>query len=127
MQANELYKAGRLREAIEEQVLQVRAAPTDHARRLFLYELLVFAGDLDRARRQIEAIEYKDADLDAATAVYRKLLDAEQARRDLFARGVAPGFFGESPEHLRLRPPGRGRLGPRAGQRGRAGLHGPVE
>ncbi len=36
-------------------------------------------------------------------AVYRKLLDAEQARRDLFARGVAPGFFGEPPEHLRLR------------------------
>ena len=55
------------------------------------------------ARRQIEAVQYKDMDLDAAVAVYRKLLDAEQARRDLFARGVAPGFFGEPPEHLRLR------------------------
>ena len=27
----------------------------------------------------------------------------EQARRDLFTRGVAPGFFGEPSEHLRLR------------------------
>jgi type VI secretion system protein ImpE len=103
MQAGDLYKAGRLREAIEEQILAVKAAPTDQAKRLFLFELLVFAGDLERARRQIEAVEYKDAELDAATTVYRKLLDAEQARRDVFARSVAPGFFGEPPEHLRLR------------------------
>jgi type VI secretion system protein ImpE len=103
MQAGELYKAGRLREAIEDQILAVKAAPADQAKRLFLFELLVFAGDLERARRQIEAVEYKDADLDAATSVYRTLLDAEQARRDVFARGTAPGFFGETPEHLRLR------------------------
>jgi type VI secretion system protein ImpE len=103
MQAGELYKAGRLREAIDDQILAVKAAPADQSKRLFLFELLVFAGDLERARRQIEAVEYKDADLDAATSVYRTLLDAEQARRDVFARGVAPGFFGEPPEHLRLR------------------------
>ena len=103
MNASDLYKDGRLREAIEAQVQEVKASPTDHAKRLFLFELLFFAGDLERARRQIEAIEYKDPDLDAAAAVYRKLLDAEQARRDLFARGVAPGFFGEPSEHLRLR------------------------
>lgn len=102
-QADELYRAGRLREAIEDQVLAVKAAPIDHAKRLFLFELLLFAGDLDRARRQIDAVEFKDADLDAATSVYRKLLDAEQARRDVLARGTAPGFFGEPPEHLRLR------------------------
>ena len=103
MQAGELYKAGRLREAIEAQLQEVRAAPTDQAKRLFLFELLVFAGELDRARRQIDVVEYKDANLDAAVAVYRKLLDAEQARRDLFARSLAPGFFGDPPEHLRLR------------------------
>src|SRR5580693_6286717 len=103
MQAGELYKAGRLPEAIEEQILAVKAAPTDQAKRLFLFELLVFAGDLERARRQIETVEYKDAELDAATAVYRKLLDAEQARREVFTRGTLPGFFGEAPEHLRLR------------------------
>jgi len=103
MQAGELYKAGRLQEAIEAQLLEVRTAPTDPAKRLFLFELLAFSGDLERARRQIDQAEHHDADLDAATAVYRKLLDAEQARRDLFARGVAPGFFGEPAEHLRVR------------------------
>ena len=103
MNAGELYKAGRLGEAIEAQVQEVRASPLDHSKRLFLFELLVFSGDLDRARRQIDVIKYDDNDLERAVAGYRKLLDSEQARRDLFTRGVAPGFFGEPSEHLRLR------------------------
>ncbi len=103
MNASELYRAGRLGEAIEAQVQEVKAAALDPSRRLFLFELLAFAGDLKRARTQIEAISYRDVDLDAAVAVYGKLLEAEQARRDLFARGATPGFFGEPSEHLRLR------------------------
>jgi type VI secretion system protein ImpE len=103
MNASDLYKAGRLREAIDAQEQEVKASAIDPSRRLFLFELLLFAGDLEHARRQAEAIAYKDTGLDSALAVYRKLLDAEQARRDLFSRGVAPGFFGEPSEHLRLR------------------------
>jgi type VI secretion system protein ImpE len=103
MNASDLYKAGRLREAIEAQVREVKSSASDPSKRLFLFELLLFAGDLDRACRQAEAITYKDPDIDAAVAIYRKLVDAEQARRDLLARGVAPGFFGEPSEHLRLR------------------------
>jgi type VI secretion system protein ImpE len=99
----ELYKAGRLTEAIEAQLLEVKASPLDQSKRLFLFELAAFAGDLDRARRQIAAIKYDDNDLERALAGYRNLLDSEQARRDLFMRGVAPGFFGEPAEHLRLR------------------------
>jgi type VI secretion system protein ImpE len=103
MTAAELYKAGRLPEAIEAQVQEVKANPIDNGRRLFLYELLAFAGDLDRARRQIDVVKYDDPDLDMATLTYRRLLDAEEARRKLFAEGVPPGFFGEPSEHLRLR------------------------
>ncbi len=103
MTAAELYKAGQLQDAIAAQILEVKENPTDHARRLFLFELLTFAGDLDRARRQIDMIEYKDTHLDAATAIYKRLLESEQARRDLFTQGVAPGFFGEPSEQLRLR------------------------
>ena len=103
MNAGELYKAGRLAEAIEAQVQEVKASPLDQSKRLFLFELLAFSGELDRARRQVEALNYTDNDLERAAVNYRKLLDSEQARRDLFARGVAPGFFGEPAEHLRLR------------------------
>ena len=44
MNAGDLYKAGRLREAIDAQVQEVKSNPGDQARRLFLFELLAFAG-----------------------------------------------------------------------------------
>jgi type VI secretion system protein ImpE len=103
MNPAELYKAGQLQEAIQGQVEEVKAHPLDQAQRLFLFELLAFAGDLERARRQIEAVTYDEPDLERAATSYRKLLDSEQARRELFAQVQAPGFFGEPSEHLRLR------------------------
>src|SRR4029077_5898682 len=81
MNTAELYKAGRLAEAIDAQVQEVKASPLDQAKRLFLFELAMFAGDLDRARRQIDALEYTDNDLIRAAMGYRKLINSEQARR----------------------------------------------
>jgi type VI secretion system protein ImpE len=103
MNASELFQAGNLQEAIGAQVQEVRAHPADHAKRLFLFELLCFAGDLDRARRQIEVIQHDDAELQGAVTLYRRLLDSEQARRGLFVEGLAPQFVGEPAEHMRLR------------------------
>jgi type VI secretion system protein ImpE len=103
MNAAELYKSGELDAAVTAQVQDVKANPLDQSKRLFLFELVAFSGDLDRARRQIDVLKYEDQDLELAAMGYRKLLDSEQARRDLFAKGVPPGFFGEPSEHLRLR------------------------
>jgi type VI secretion system protein ImpE len=103
MNASELFKAAKLQEAIETQTQAVRGDPADQNKRLFLFELLSFAGELDRARRQIEAINYDQFELDTAVASYRKLLDAEEARRQLFRDGVPPKFLSEPPEHVRQR------------------------
>jgi type VI secretion system protein ImpE len=86
MNPAELYKAGQLAEAVNAQIGEVKANPADHARRLFLFELLAFAGDWDRARRQIDAVQYNEPDLDIAVLAYRKLLDAEQKRRQRVPR-----------------------------------------
>ena len=103
MSGSELYKAGKLQEAIDAQIKEVKANAADHSRRLFLFELLVFAGDLEKARRQIDAIQYGELELDAAVLTYRKLLDAEEARRRLFRDGVKPQFLKDPPEHVNLR------------------------
>jgi type VI secretion system protein ImpE len=100
MTASELFKAGRLAEAIDAQVHEVKANPADQAKRLFLFELLAFAGDLERARRQIEAVNYGEMERDNAVQAYRKLLDAEEARRRVFGDGVMPHFLVPPPEHL---------------------------
>jgi type VI secretion system protein ImpE len=103
MSANDLFKAGRLQEAIEAQLQEVKNKPADHGRRLFLFELLAFAGDLDRARKQVEVINYNEMERDAAVQSYRKLLDAEQSRRRVFREGIMPQFLVPPPEYLRKR------------------------
>jgi type VI secretion system protein ImpE len=103
MTATELYKAGRLQAAIDAQIQEVRSNPTDHGRRLFLFELLAFAGDLDRARRQIEAVTYGDPERDTAVLTYKKLLDGEDHRRRVFRDVVMPEFLIPPPEWLFLR------------------------
>src|SRR5436305_6288163 len=103
MNASELYAAGRLQDAIKAQTDAVKAAPADPNKRLFLFELQAFAGDLERARRQIDAVKYDEPERDAAVAAYRTLLDAEEARRKLFRDGVQPSFFHPAPDHARLR------------------------
>jgi protein involved in temperature-dependent protein secretion len=60
MSASELFKQGRLKEALDTQLQEVKAQPGNHGKRLFLFELASFAGDLERARRQIDAVEYPE-------------------------------------------------------------------
>jgi type VI secretion system protein ImpE len=100
---SDLYKAGRLREAIDAQILEVKAKPTDQGRRMFLFELMGFVGDLDRARKQIDAVTYDDPKLNLSVVEYRALLDSEVLRRKVFTEGTAPAFLGQPAEHLVLR------------------------
>ncbi len=103
MNAHELFNAGRLSEAIDAQLADVKANPGDQAKRLFLFELAVFSGDLDRATRQIEALKYDDMELQMAAKNYRDLLESERKRRLVFQEGTQPKFLSDPPEHVLLR------------------------
>ena len=103
MTASDAFKAGKLSEAMDLQLAVVKADPADHGKRLFLFELSAFAGDWDRARRQIDVVKYDDPDLERATEMYRRVLDAEDARRKLFTDGVQPSFLGDPPEDIAFR------------------------
>lgn len=103
MSATELYRAGRLADALAAQLEAVKADPADHGKRLFLFELAVFAGDLDRAGRQLAAIKYDEPELQAATVQYARLTETERTRRRFFAEGVRPTVVGTPPDHVRLR------------------------
>ena len=56
MQARQLFQAGQLDEAIEALGAEVRDNPTDAQRRAFLFELLCFAGQYDRAEKQLSVL-----------------------------------------------------------------------
>jgi type VI secretion system protein ImpE len=101
--ATDAFKAGNLRAALDAQIQAVKADPADHGKRIFLFELAVFAGDLDRARRQIDALSYDDPELERARVTYLALLGAEDSRRKLFVDGIQPGFLDNPPEHIAFR------------------------
>jgi type VI secretion system protein ImpE len=103
MNASEAFKAGQLSQAIELQTAAVKASPADKEKRVFLFELLAFAGDLDRARKQIDVLQFDDPGLAAASFSLRSCLDAEALRRKLFREGVKPKFFAEVPPVVQLR------------------------
>src|SRR5262249_7973666 len=107
MKAGDLFKAGQLQAAIDAQLAEVKASPGDFNRRLFLFELCAFAGDFDRAKRQIEMMTYDTPEMQIAVGVYRLALDSEEARRALFAKGQPPQFFAPPPHPPPQRPPAR--------------------
>ncbi len=103
MNASELFEAGQLQDAIDAQIQQVKAAPADQSARLFLFELAMFAGDLDRAERQIGAVKYEKLQLQTAVEWYRDLVRAERLRRQCFQEGLSPEFVVTPPDYLLLR------------------------
>jgi type VI secretion system protein ImpE len=96
MKAKELLDAGHLDAAIEQLNQEVKSHPTDSRQRTFLFELLCFAGDYQRAARQLDVIGQQQA-AEVGVQVYRDILVAETARRRLFAEGLRPRFLFDTP------------------------------
>jgi type VI secretion system protein ImpE len=97
MNASELYREGRLDDAIEALGASVRDNPTDAQRRTFLFELLCFAGNFDRAEKQLDALARDGQDAEMGALLYRGALHAERTRQAMFDTGgmlpasAAPG------------------------------------
>lgn len=102
MKAKELFDAGHLSAAIEQLNQEVRSYPTDPQRRTFLFELLCFAGEYQRAERQLEALGHQGATAEVGAQVYRNILAAEEARRRLFSEGLRPVFLLPPPPYVHL-------------------------
>jgi type VI secretion system protein ImpE len=84
MNPQDLFKAGRLDEAIASLSEQLRRNPEDSKSRTFLFELLCFAGDYDRAGRQLEVLAGAGPQSEMGALVYRGLLSATKARQDVY-------------------------------------------
>ncbi len=96
----ELLDAGNLKAAIEALTQEVREAPADPQKRTFLFELLAFAGEWDRAEKQIAAAAGADAPSQMAAGVYRGLLQAERDRARVFAGKARPHFLRAVPAYV---------------------------
>lgn len=86
MTAKELFRAGHLTEAIQALGAELRENPTDAQRRTFLFELLCFAGDFDRAEKQLNVLADSSQETQMGAVLYHSALHAERLRQDLFSK-----------------------------------------
>ena len=96
----ELYQAGQLHDAIQALTAEVKAKPSDAPTRIFLFELLSFAGDWDRALKQIDVLGQAGPNEALAVQVYRANIEAERSRDRLFGEGLHPHFLTEPPPYV---------------------------
>ncbi|MCI0705280.1 MAG: SciE type virulence protein [Planctomycetia bacterium] len=103
MTATEAYKAGKLGDAIAAAIEQVRNTPADRGKRLFLAELCCFAGDLERADKQLDVLFTPDAPDIIQLTAFRQLIRGELARREVFTQGRVPEFLAKPTDALKMR------------------------
>jgi type VI secretion system protein ImpE len=97
MNAAELYQEGRLDEAIEALGIALRENPADGRRRTFLFELLCFAGNYDRAEKQLDMLAREGKDAELGALLYRGALHAERLRQQMFEPSGLPPASGPAP------------------------------
>jgi type VI secretion system protein ImpE len=90
MTVQQLFQAGRLDDAIQALNSEVRDNPTDAKRRTFLFELLCFSGDFDRAEKQLDILGSEGRNAEMGALLYHAALHAERTRHDLFSKKQYP-------------------------------------
>ncbi len=94
-----MFHAGRLADAVQAATAEVKSSPLDAESRYRLFAFLCFAGDLERADRQLDAIGAQDAQIEVGSRIYRHLLAAEMNRRKAFGGGAEPLLPPDAPLH----------------------------
>ena len=88
--ASALFREGRLDEAIQALGAAVRDNPTDVQRRTFLFELLAFAGQYDRAEKHLAVLSQGGKEAEMGALLYHAALHAERIRQGMFESGSLP-------------------------------------
>jgi type VI secretion system protein ImpE len=90
MNARQLFDAGKLNAAIEALGSELRDNPADAQRRTFLFELLCFTGNYDRAEKQLDVLSSAGPEAGMGALLYRTALHAERLRADMFRKQTFP-------------------------------------
>lgn len=101
MKGMELFQSGRLQEAIQALGEEVRNSPLDTRRRTFLFELLCFAGEYDRAEKHLDVLGASSQQASLGCLMYCSAIHAEKTRHRMFLERSYPGPARETASGLR--------------------------
>ncbi len=92
--------AGNLDAAMESALKVVKSNPTDSRARTFLFELSCFAGNWERAEKQLDVIGHQDVNATIGSLIFRQNIKAERDRLGLFSNGQKPEFMMPPPDYV---------------------------
>jgi type VI secretion system protein ImpE len=98
----EVLQAKDLEAAIRLVTERVKANPADQTARITLFELLCFAGEFDRANKQIDVVEQQRNRNDLSVQIYRNCLKADRERHRVYEGSAEPYFFSHPPDYVDL-------------------------
>lgn len=90
MTSKELFQAGQLEEAIAQLSTELRSHPADTQRRTFLFELLCFSGNFERAEKQLANLADSTKEAAIGVLLYRGAIHAEKTRAAMFEEKSFP-------------------------------------
>src|SRR5262245_13257251 len=90
MTPRQILDSGKLNDALQALIAEVRENPTDVKRRTFLFELLCFAGEYDRAEKHLDVLSQENQSASLGALLYRAALHSERLRHDMFAKREFP-------------------------------------
>ena len=92
MTAKQLFDAGKVRVAEGALAARLREHPTDIESRTFLFELLCFSGQYDRAEKQLSILSQGGKEAAMGAVLYYSALHAEKTRHEIFRKEEFPSL-----------------------------------
>ena len=102
MSAEELVKAGKLEEALQELQQRVRSQPADATLRTFLFQLLCVLGQWKRALTQLDVVHDLDVETWPMVHAYKEAINCEMHRQAVFQGKSKPLVLGEPNKWMAL-------------------------
>jgi type VI secretion system protein ImpE len=90
MTAKQFFDAGKVREAEKALSAHLRDRPSDISQRTFLFELLCFSGQYNRAEKQLGVLAGAKGEAELGAVLYYSALHAEKTRHELFQKQTYP-------------------------------------
>jgi type VI secretion system protein ImpE len=96
----ELIQAGRLKEARQQLVAEVKAAPSDPGKRTLLFQVLALSGEWDKADTHLDVIASQDVKAEIGVQLYKNLIAAEREREAVLSLERLPAILPKVPPYL---------------------------
>ena len=100
MTAKDLMQAGRLAEARQVLIEEVKANPADAGRRTLLFQVLSQRGEWDKALKHLDMISVQDPNRAAAAHTCQNIVRAEQERLKVLTLAQTPSVLPEAPDYF---------------------------